>query len=260
MARRHESKSHLLEEAFMNSNKASISEEFFPDGRYFEYYLQKIRVILADETPIFEVVEVREGPEAKSTLAPNLGPLPSVEVVTRLPGLRLRNPATGQLLISRRRISEIFESPPIQKLVLKGIAQYISESIPTESPEAGLRRKFQSVGEGAPGRLPPRADLKLIYERLVQQVGIAKKILCALPHRRHQGFDESDAKRFYEAMEKLYCDLHTGRWAWLGLIASHKLDLEQLAKGSPQATAILILQERYAVEGESLRSRLFRKE
>jgi hypothetical protein len=233
---------------YMTGKTLSISEAFFPDDRRYEYYLQRLRTVLADQTRAMSVVEIRDAPDS---LDPN--ELPSVEVVIRIAGLKLRNPATGRPLMSEEWLREHFQAWPSQEAFWLALADYLAKSIPENHPEAGLRSKFKEVKSGSPGNLPARADLFVSYQQLSGQLTAAKRWLVARQKRGHKGFSSHDRTEFINLARD-------AGFSWIEYVRKNDLSLEQIKNWTPKQVAKEILALKYRVDVETIRDRLVRRE
>lgn len=224
----------------------TVKEALFPRGAIYEYYLQRLRIVLADRVHALKVSDIRDVPDSPDS------ELPAIEVVIRIAGLKLRNPVTGCPLISSDWLKQHFEGWHSQESFWLALAEYIRGSIPSTHPEARLREKFRQVKGGRPGILPARADLFVWYDELIRHLEAAKKWLTALP-RKHQGFTKQEKQEFLEAASDPVF------W-WTYLVKNDKVTLEQIAEDTAQSTAKLILALKYGVDVETVSSRLFRRE
>jgi hypothetical protein len=231
----------------MSGTLATFLDGIFPGRRFFEYYLQRLRLVVGNKTRLLKVTGIRDVPRPE-----NPEEFPGIEVVIRISGLTLRNPVTNLPLLDERTFKEYFESWPVQKAFLDWFAQYIADSIPENGPEALLNRKFATVNEGRPGTLPPRADLLLVYQRLSRQLRATRAWLLSLPKKR-QGFTEDDKRNFLSEAPR------DSFW-WIYLVERGDLTLSQISSNTPRSSALLILTIHYGVEEVSIRSRLFRPE
>ncbi len=228
----------------MDNNVQTPMEAFFPDRRIYEYFLQRLRLVASKQTRTLRVHDIRDVPDATDDL-------PCIEVVLRIPGLKIYNPATGKQMISTDWLRKHFQGPVSQQGYLNALAEYLDESIPIGDPEAHLKPKFKHVRDGAPGHLPARADLYVWHDELVRHLVAAKKWL----RRRkqlHQGFSEEDQAAFLEAIS------HPIFW-WAKYVKQGHMTVEQIARYSPKATAIEILALKFGVSLEAIKSR-FRRE
>jgi hypothetical protein len=231
----------------MTKTLATLINEIFPDGRIYEYYLQRLRLVLSTKARPLEVKEIRDIP-----LPEKPDGFPSIEVVIRIQGLTLNNPVTGRPMLPGAKFKAYFESWPMQEDFLVWFGQYIGESIPADSPEASLKKRFETIKEGRPSCLPPRADLLLVYSKLVRQLQTVKDWLRARPIG-NRGRTQADQKTFLkEAPQDSF-------W-WLYLVERGDLSLEQIETNTPKSTAVSVLCLHYGVEEDAIRSRLFRAE
>lgn len=229
----------------MSGTLSTFLDEIFPGRRFFEYYLQRLRLLIGSKTRLLKVTQIRDilRPEQPDAF-------PSIEVVIRISGLTLNNPVTNRPLLDEKRFREYFESWPVQKAFLDWFAQYIGDSIPENDPEASLRSKFATVHEGRPGTLPPRADLLFVYQQLSRQLRATREWLLSLPKKR-QGFTEDDRRNFLSEAPR------DSFW-WVYLVEGGDLTLSQITSNTPKSSALLILTLHYGVEEDALWSRLFR--
>src|ERR1700722_12615823 len=116
----------------MTKNLLTAMEAFFPDARIYEYYLQRLRLVASEKTRILQVHEIRDVPDSQ-------GELPCIEVVIRIPGLKIHNPFTGTQMVSTNWLKSLFEGKLSQKAFLDAFAEYLAASIPANHPEANLK-------------------------------------------------------------------------------------------------------------------------
>ena len=225
----------------------TITDEIFPGRRYYEYFLQRLRSVLSHKTPVLKVMQIRDAPKPETPEG-----FPSIEVLISIPGFTLSNPVTGQPLLSQKRFKEFFESWPVQEQFLTWLGRYIADSIPANSPELKLKRKFRSVNVGRTSSLPPRADLQLRYQKLVRQFRTVRTWLRS-PSIRNRGLTDDDKRILRSNATPDSC------W-WLYMVENGDLSLVQIEEGSPESTALLVLSGHYAISEDAIRSRLFRPE
>lgn len=234
----------------MAKTLVTVEEEFFPGGGHFEYTLQALRSNFVNGNPAYEVIEVREGPKEEFKIAPTLGALPSIEVVLRIPGLHLRNPATGKALLNLERFKAIFLSWPMMEAYWKGFAQYVADSIPADSPEVELKEHFGKLS-GAPSTLPPRADLVVFYRQTLRQLKAVKKWVA--------GWDKSNRRSKGDRNRQLLEYLQETGWWWSTLAAVDGVPLEDVVLGAPREVAKALLARWYSVSEDAVHSRMFRR-
>jgi hypothetical protein len=231
----------------MNRELPTFIDEVFSDRRFFEYYLQRLRSVVANRVRALRVVGIRDVPDP-----PDGAELPAIEVVIRIAGLKLRNPATSRPLISSEWLRQHFEAWPGQESYWLALADYIAASIPPTHSEARLRKKFQQIKSGSPGNLPARADLLVWYEQLIGHIKAAKKWLGEQP-RAYQGFSAMDKQNFLNAASNPVF------W-WVRDVEENRISLEQIFEDAPRSTAKHILALKFGVQAETIHSRLFRRE
>jgi hypothetical protein len=231
----------------MTKTLASLINELFPDGRIYEYYLQRLRLVLSTKARPLEVKEIRDIP-----LPEKPDGFPSIEVVIRIQGLTLNNPVTGHPMLSGAKFKTYFESWSMQEAFLVWFGQYIGESIPADSPEASLKKRFETIKEGRPTCLPPRADLLLTYRKLVRQLQAVKEWLKARS-TGNRGRTEADRRTFLKEAPR------DSFW-WLYFVECGDLTLKQIEADTPESTAVLLLGFHHGVGEDAIRSRLFRPE
>jgi len=219
--------------------------ELFPEGRIFEYFLQRLRLMISRKEHAFEIAELSDLPE----VADRDG-FPCIEVKLRVRGLKLTNPATGMPLLSRARLQQCIEGPPMQEAFLKEFAKYVADCIPPSSPERRLKAKFDTLDEGRSGTLPTRADLKLLYDRIKLEVTAIRNYVRKNPSSHSRALSQPNSEAYREA----------NRFTWWHLIERGRIALETVAADTPSSTALQILGELYGVHEETVRSRLFRRE
>lgn len=225
---------------------STVTTALFPPGRrFYEFYLQRLRFVLANRISAIKVLTIQEARES-------LGEWPSVQVVLSIAGLKLKNPVTDQPLISTDWMRQHFEDWLSQKAFWQSFAEHIGTTIPDGHPEELLRKKFKQVASCSPGNLPARADLWVEYQELVRDLKVARKFLATQP-RQCEGFREVDKQQFLKTAS------HPHFW-WARYVTSDEVSLEQIAKGSPESTAKSILALKHKVKDETVRDRLFRRE
>lgn len=223
----------------------SAIDALFPNRAIFEYLLQRLRLVCSSKTRVIEVADIRDLPESDDR-----DQFPSIEVKLRIRGLKLKNPVTAKSQISETRLKEYFEGDPMQKSFLRWFARYIAESIPPTSPEIRLKRKLGTLQEGRPGKLPPRADLKLMYELAVRQLSAVKDFLWKHPTRNRRELSHQD-RQFLEEASTFF---------WWRHVEHDEITLDDIENSSAKSTALQLLMLRYSVEEDALKSRLFRRE
>jgi len=228
----------------MSRKPISAIDALIPD-RPFEYVLQRLRLVSSSKTPLIEVAELRDLPEADDR-----DYFPSIEVKLRIRGLKLKDPVTAKSLMSETRLKKYFEGEPMQKSFLRWFAKYIADRIPPESPEIRLKKKFGTFQEGLPGKLPPRADLKLMYELIFRQLNAVKAFLRKQPTRNRRELSEQDPQFLSEART----------FSWWRHVEHGEITLGQIEQIPAKSVALQFLMLRYSVEEEALKSRLFRRE
>jgi hypothetical protein len=225
--------------------KNLLTAMFFPDGRIYEYYLQRLRLVASQQVRVLQVHEIRDVPDS-------LGELPCIEVLIRIPGLKIHNPVTGRQMLSTDWLKSHFEGQPSQKSFLDALAEYLAASISADHPEADLKPKFKDYRDGAPGVLPARADLYWWRDELIRHLVAAKKWLRGL-QRANQDFTKKDRIDFLKEIS------HPIFW-WAKYVQEGRITLEQIARHSPKTTAMEILALKFDMSYEAIKSRLSRKE
>ena len=229
----------------MTKNLLTAREAFFPGGRIYEYFLQRLRLVASENARVLQVHEIRD-------IRDSPGGLPCIEVVLRIPGLKIHNPVTGKPMLSTDWLKRHFEGPVSQQAYLNAFAEYVAESIPTDHPEARLKPKFKHYRDGVPGDLPARADLYVWRDQLVGHLTAAKKWLRGRK-RLHQGFGEKDQAAFLKSIS------HPMFW-WAKYVKQGQITLDMIASKSPKHNAKYILALKYDKSYETIRLRLSRKE
>lgn len=225
-------------------NAQTPMEAFFPDGRVNEYYLQRLRLVASQQTPVQRVHDIRDVPDTP-------GEFPCIEVVIRIAGLKIHNPVTETQMFSTNWIRNHFEGQPCQQAFLDSFSQFLGNSIPNDHPEANLKRKFEHYRDGAPGNLPARADLYVRRDELMRHLVAARKWLRGLK-RAKQEFTKKDRIDFLK-------EISLPIFWWAKYVQEGCITLEQIARHSPQTTAMEILALRFDKTLEAIKSR-FRKE
>jgi len=233
-----------FERGKMARNTQTPMEVFFPDGRIYEYYLQRSRLVASEKTPVLRVHDIRDALDS-------VDELPCIEVALRIPGLKIYNPVTGKLMILTDWLRSHFEGQDSQKGFLDAQTRYLGESIPTNHPEASLKPKFKHYRDGAPGDLPARPVLWVWYDELVRHLVDARKWLRTLKSPM-QEFSAEDRAAFLKEIS------HPMFW-WAQYIHKRRITLTQIARHSPRTTAMEILAEKFGKSIEAIKSRL-RKE
>src|SRR5260370_4236363 len=202
----------------MESTMQTPMEAFFPDGRIYEYCLQRLRLVASQQKLVLQVHDIHDVPDTGT--AP-----PCIEVVLRIPGFKIHNPVTGKPMLSTDWIKNHFEGRPSQTTFLDAFAEYLASSIPAGHLEAHLKPKFKHYRDGVPGNLPTRADLYVEHQELARQLRAAQKWLRGLK-RLYQAFREQDEAHFLEAASD------PAFW-WATYIKGGHITLEQLSHPSP---------------------------
>jgi hypothetical protein len=231
-------------EATMTKNVISALDAVFEHRRFFEYYLQRLRIIAAADIPLFKVTAMCDLPE---TADPD--GFPSIEIKLRMPGIWFDNPVSGKSMLSRRRIQECFDGPVMQAAFRKEFANFIANSIPGNSAEYRLREKFSRLDEGRSGKLPPTADLKVWYDTVKRHVRAIKAYLHKNSSGNRMELSQQDPQFVAEGRQLF----------WWNLVERGDIRLEMIATNTPSSTALLVLMLIYGVEDETLRSRLYRR-
>jgi len=225
-------------------NIGTPMEALFPDGRRYEYFLQRLRLVAAQQTPVLSVHDIRDVQDTGNDL-------PCIEVVLRVVGFKIQNPVTEKPMISTDWIRKHFEGQPSQKAFLDAFAAYLAASIPAGHPEAHLKTKFDHYRDGAPGGLPARADLHLWRDELIQHLVAARKWLRKL-ERPNQEFTKDDRAAFLsEISDPVF-------W-WAKYVQEGSVTLRQIARNSPRVTAMEMLALKFGKSLEAIKAR-FRKE
>lgn len=228
----------------MENTVQTPMEAFFPDGRIYEYFLQRLRLVASQQTLVLQVRDIHDVSDTGTDL-------PCIEVVLRIPGLKIHNPVTGKPMLSTDWIRNHFEGRPSQKAFQDSYAEYFEISIPADHPEANLKPKFKHYRDGAPGDLPTRADLYVSREGLIQHLTAARKWLRML-QRPKQEFSKEDRTAFLNEIS------HPMFW-WAKYVQEGSVTLTQIARHSPRATAIEILALTFGKSVEAIEYR-FRRE
>jgi hypothetical protein len=113
-----------------------------------------------------------------------------------------------------------------------------------------LKKKFLAIKTGRPGRLPTRSDLKGFHDGVVRHL---KAVRQWLQERKGRYSSKQDIRDF-----RAVADPNIFWWAYL--VRNGKISLDQIAEGTAENMAKVILAEHWGVSEESVRSRLFRKE
>ena len=77
----------------MSIKSMTPMEALFPDGRVYEHFLQRLRLVASQQMRILEVHAIRDVPDL-------VDKLPCIEVVLRIPGLKIHNPVSGTPMLS----------------------------------------------------------------------------------------------------------------------------------------------------------------
>jgi hypothetical protein len=204
----------------MPKHRQDGSNVFLPDAfdRY-EYFIQRLRLILSSKTHFFEVSEMVDLPTNCDR-----DQFPCIEVKIRLRGMWLKHPITGKPILSEARIKDCVEGWPMQELFIQRFANYLADTIPAGSSAENLRSQFKTLREGRLGKLPPKADLHLMYR-------------LAVDHH------------FLEKVTKYF---------WWSYVERGDLTLGMIEDMTPRSMALQALMLRYDVEEEALSSRLYR--
>ncbi len=224
-------------------NVKTPMETFFPEGHIYEHFLQRLRLVASQQVPVLRVHDIRDVPDS-------VDELPCIEVVIRIPGLKIYNPANRGQMISTDWLKKNFDGPASQKALLDAFADYLAASIPADHPEAHLKPKFKHYRDGAPGDLPTAADLSVWRDELVQHLVAAKKWLRRL-HRPNQEFTKEDRSVFLKEISR-----HMFWWA--KYVRDGQITLSQIARQSPKSVAMEILALKYGKKSdEAIKSRLY---
>jgi len=89
----------------------SPMQALFPDGRIYEHFLQRLRLVASQQAPIVYVHDIRDVPDTGAEL-------PCIEVALRVAGFKISNPVTGKPMISTDWISKYFQGETSQKAFL----------------------------------------------------------------------------------------------------------------------------------------------
>ena len=219
------------------------AEAFFPDNRRYEYFLQRLRLVASDKIPILRVEDIRDVPNSPDGV-------PEIEVLIRIPGLKINNPVTGKRMILTDWIKKYFEGEYSQKGYLDAMARYLERSIPVEHLEANLKPKFAHYRDGTPSDLPPRAALFTWLKSVAHQVAVARDWLRGLK-RPKQEFNKQDRENFLKQVEP--------RFWWAKYVHEGRIALPDIAKRSPRTTAIDVLALKFKKGTDAIKARL-RKE
>jgi hypothetical protein len=233
----------------ISAKVSEVMEKLFPEDSLYEYLYQRAKLVLAavskGETQILTVVEMRDCPHPLQ----NVEDVPYIEVVIRILGLHLTIPLTGKAAVSRERLKAFFESVDLQRAFVRWLAREIDNSIPPGHPQARLKAKFKKLSVGRPGKLPPKQDLLLYYDELIEQVTSVKEWLG----RQSQRSGTYDDRKRHCLQESPVKDFR-----WNDLLAKDELSLGDLEQQSPKNTAISILAMTYRTSEDNIESRLFR--
>ena len=214
-----------------------------PYDRY-KYYLQRLRLILSSKTHIFEVVDMADLPTESDR-----DQFPCIEVKIRLRAMWLKHPITGKPILSEARIKDCVEGWPMQEQFVKGLAEYLADTIPSGSPAESLRSKFYSLQEGQRTELPPNADLRLTYDLIKDQADGLKKRFREYPNRSTKTIAELHPD-FLACARKCF---------WWEYVERGAISFEAFENGTPSEIALEILVARYGVEEDTINSHLFRR-
>jgi hypothetical protein len=213
-----------------------------PFDRY-QYILQRLRWVFQNQKPFFEVVEIVDLPfDSKGT--------PAIAINLKIAGMRLDNPVTGKAMLSKAKLQDCLDGWPVQELLWRRFAQYLGDTIPASSSAAKLKKKFETAHEGQPGKLPPTADLRLIYETLTKQLNAVRDYLRKQPPNIPRTLKHLNQQFLNEVQE---------RCPWWDHVQNGDIPLRMIETRTPNAVAFLVLSLRYGVEEEALKSRLYRK-
>jgi hypothetical protein len=228
----------------MEKTLISATDAVFEDRKFFEYFLQRLRIIKRRNIPLFKVTEMFDLPQR---IDPDW--LPSIEIRLQMPGISLDNPATGKPLVSRQRIKACFEGPLMQAAFRQGFAKLIADGIPEGSPEYELKTKFDTLDEGRLGKLPPRADLKILYDNAKKHLRAIKAYFLENPTSARRELSQQNPQFLREAQQ----------FFWWNLVERGDIGLDIIETKSPSSTALLVLMLFYGVTEETLKSRLYRR-
>jgi hypothetical protein len=233
----------------ISAKVSEMMDKLFPGGSQYEYLLQRAKLVLAaiskGQTQVLTVVEMHDSPHPPR----DVEEFPYVEVVIRIPGQHLTNPVTGKSALSRERLKAFFESVELQRAFVRWLAREIGNSIPPRHPQARLKAKFANISVGRPGRLPPKHDLLLYYEELIEQV-MSVKAWLRMQTQRSGTYDDRKRRCLQESPVKDF--------GWNEFLAKDELSLQDLKQQSPEDTAISILAMTYRTSEHNIESRLFR--
>jgi hypothetical protein len=206
----------------------------------YEFVLHVLRWLFANNLPIVRVVETRPAaqPEPESTLV-------VTQVVIEILNLPIGHRLYRGFPVRPAALKRFLESVGFRQQFVKWYGAQIASSLRLKSMAAGLQKGFLHLSGGRKGSLPPRAFLKAEYDKLVVEIKElqSRAELPLNPKRR-------------ALLVRFGLQTHA---RWVKLIKANVISLEQLANGSPQAAAKVLLSEQYSCSEESVHSRLFRK-
>ena len=100
--------------------------------------------------------------------------------------------------------------------------------------------------------MPAKADLGMLYQKLIRQLKAVKKWLRDQP-QGNRGFTETDKTR-------LLNDAPKDSYWWRYLVEHNDITLSQISSCTAGDTALLVLTRHYDSEEDAIRTRLFRPE
>jgi hypothetical protein len=232
----------------MAKEKVDLLEIYSPTDPLdrLEYVLQRAKKVISEKTPVVTAHEVRSGPEPT-----NINEFPSVEIVVRILGIPFEHPLTHKPIIPLTWFKDFFESAAMQKTFIEHLCRHVAERAPDSERLAPIKRKLREVSTGHPSKLPPRLDLLLLHEELIEQIKLAKVWLKQWRANHNSHLANSRAE-FLQA-------LSSANFQWLELIKNGQLDIEQIASDPAESTSKSILAERSGASTDAIHSRLFRK-
>jgi len=232
----------------MAKKKVDLFEKYFPSDplERLEYVRQRAKKVLSEKTRVVTVHDIRPGP-----FPTNINEFPSVEIVIRILGIPFEHPVTHQPIIPSTWFEDFFQSAAMQKSFIEQLCRHVAARAPNLDRLNPIKRKLRDISTGRPSKLPPSAELLLIYEELFEQVRLAKKWLEQW-RTNHNSLLAMSQKEFLEHFS-------SKKFWWLKLIETGHLELEQVATDPAYSTSESILAHKYGVKTDAIHSRLYRR-
>jgi hypothetical protein len=206
----------------------------------FELFLEFLRYALANKIHPLRVIQ------SEPVSSPWSGTGVSfTRVLIEIDGIPVMERENG-LPISRRRVTEFFESWELQEHFLRWLGQQIAKVTPRSTGGAKLKKRFAHLTVGRMGKLPPRIFLRAQYNQLVWEI------------KSMQSQFQASAVPTDEQREAI---LEFGRKTsahWI-LYVGGELDLNEIILENPGSAAELILGEQYGCSDANIRSWLSRR-